>query len=54
MTKQELIEKFKELQKTSLIDPELAHIKADNLLLDFINDEEIKNEFYKIKRKYYQ
>ena len=52
MNKQELIEKLKELQKTSLIDPELAHIKADNLLLNFIDDDEVEKEFFKIKKRY--
>lgn len=50
MTKKELIEKLKDLQKTK--DVEHGHSEADNLLLGFINDNEISKEYEKIARWY--
>ncbi len=50
MTKQELIEKLKELAKSS--DTEEAHGGADQLLIDFINDEEITEAYDSIKKWY--
>jgi len=50
MTKQELINKLTELQKDK--DYEIAHVLADYLLLDYINDKQIRQEFKKIKKYY--
>ncbi len=52
MTKKTLLKMLQELQKDSQYDYEIAHIQADNLLLDFINDNEIKQEFEKIIKYY--
>lgn len=49
MTKEELIEKLSELNGE---DPELDHIQADNLLLEYINDVEISKAFTKIDKWY--
>jgi hypothetical protein len=55
MTKQELIEELEKASKITFrghIDPEAAHIKADELLLEYINDPEITEAFNKIERWY--
>jgi hypothetical protein len=51
MTKQELICKLEALSGTD-IDPEIAHIKADKLLIEFIGDSEIKEAFDGITKYY--
>lgn len=51
MTKEELIEKLKELHGEN-VDAEHNHGVADNLLLEFINDEEVTEAFEAIKRWY--
>jgi uncharacterized protein involved in tellurium resistance len=48
MTKQELIEALKKCAAMS--DNENAHIQADQLLLDFIGDDEIRQAFNSILR----
>lgn len=50
MNKEELIKKLKELQGGG--DTEMQHIEADDLLLDYINDKDITEEFCKIKKWY--
>lgn len=50
MNKQELIEKLKELH--SSVDYEIAHIEADNLLIEYINDEDIMKAFEQVPRWY--
>lgn len=50
MTKNELILKLKELQKSN--DTETAHAEADDLILEYINDEEIKREYDAISKWY--
>lgn len=50
ITKEELIKKLKKLAEDW--DHEMAHIEADNLLLLYINDEEIKNVYESIERWY--
>lgn len=51
MTKQELIEELKKLQQSD--DPEVAHMEADNLLLEFIDDdEEVSEAFNSIEMWY--
>ena len=50
MNRKFLIQELKRLQK--LKDTEQAHSSADVLLLNFINDDEITNEFVKIDRWY--
>ncbi len=49
LTKAELIER---LQKLSFQDPEAAHGEADQLLLDFIADEEIAAAYTAIEKWY--
>jgi len=50
MTKVELIKKLKELQIDA--EPENAHFDADNLLLEYINDQDISKEFNNIHKWY--
>lgn len=50
MEKQELIAELKELKK--LKDPESEHIHADELLLKFINDDDITKAFEDIDKRY--
>ncbi len=50
MTKQELIEKLKELHDN--FDVEVAHVKADDLIIEFINDEEIKEAYDNVPKWY--
>ena len=50
MTKRELIEALKELQQGE--DKEGNHNKADRLLLMFINDDIVTEEFDKIEKWY--
>ena len=48
MTKEELIDKLNGLCS----DPEENHIEADELLLEFINDEDVKEAFQSIYKWY--
>ena len=50
MDKKELINAFKLLQKFT--DIERAHIEADELLLEYIGDEDIANEYNEIEKWY--
>ena len=50
MTKDELIEKLKELSKIG--DTEMAHHDADDLLISYINDEEISEAYGNIGKWY--
>lgn len=54
MTKQELIEALKEIKESQnkFIDQECDHIKADELLLQYINDENITRIFESIDKWY--
>lgn len=52
MSKQELIDKLKELLDLSKKDPEDAHGQADEYLLKFINDSEITDLFNKLEKWY--
>lgn len=52
MTKQELIEKLKQIAHEHEGDPEVAHIEADNALLEYINDMEIIEAFDSIAKWY--
>lgn len=45
MSKQELIDKLKGLMDKHDNDRETAHIAADELLLDWINDSEIREAY---------
>ncbi len=51
MTKEELIQRLKELQRDNG-DPEGEHLVADDLLLEFIDDADITGEYVKIKKWY--
>lgn len=50
MTKEQLIEELKALIDSDNL--EEAHVTADNLLLDFINDEEVSDAFRDIDKWY--
>lgn len=50
ITKEELLENLNELKEYS--DFEYAHLKADELLLDYINDKEITQAFEQIEKQY--
>lgn len=50
MDKQSLIECLKVLQKSG--DTEVAHAEADGLLLEYIDDEEIEEEYHKVDKWY--
>lgn len=50
MTEEELIKKLKELHDND--DAEVVHVKADNLLLEFIDDEKVKKAFRGVRRWY--
>lgn len=59
MNKKELVEKLKALKGKEInlfgnvtIDEEGNHIEADNLLLEYINDEEVTNAFKDIEKWY--
>lgn len=50
ITKEELIKKLKELAKDD--DYEMAHVKADALLLLYLNDEEIEEAYDSVGKWY--
>lgn len=50
MTKRQLLKKLRDLQNDK--DCEIGHLKADKLLLEYIDDPLIKKEFTKIERYY--
>ena len=53
MTKPELLKRLDDLYKGGYYDPEEAHIKADQLLLEFINDKEVTKAYDRIDIKWY-
>lgn len=50
MKKEELIEKLKAQQVQG--DTEIRHVNADDLLIEYINDQEIKNAYDAIYKWY--
>lgn len=54
MTKQELIKALKNIKKeqNKFADEECDHIKADELLLQYINDENVTKAFESINKWY--
>jgi hypothetical protein len=50
ITKEELIKKLKELAEDD--DYEMTHVKADNLLLLYLNDEEIREAYESVGKWY--
>ena len=52
MNKTELIDKLKSIDDRGGRDEEVDHMEADQLLLDYINDEEITMAFDSIKKWY--
>lgn len=50
MTTKDLVEKLDALSEGN--DPEWDHEQADQLLLDFIDDPEVTNAFYSIRKWY--
>lgn len=49
MTKEELIKKLEECKK---LDTEGGHIEADDLLLEYIDDDEVRKVFNEISKWY--
>ena len=52
MTKEELLEKLKSIDIEHNGDTETAHIKADEALLEYINDKEIIEAYNQIDKWY--
>ncbi len=52
MTKEELIEKLRECQEISNHDQEEAHIRADDLLLEYIGEKDVTFAFIDINKWY--
>lgn len=52
MTKEELIKKLRECKDIGEADPEKAHARADDLLLEYIGDFEIRVAFIDIEKWY--
>jgi hypothetical protein len=50
MTKEELVTQLKNLSKIN--DVEQAHVLADRLLLEYINDSEVTKIFHEIEKWY--
>lgn len=50
MTKDELLAKLRELADDS--DHEMAHVQADDLLLEWISDPEIEEAYHAIEKWY--
>jgi len=50
MTRQELLERLKEINENS--DTEGGHIEADEALIEYINDEDIKKAYDDIRKWY--
>lgn len=48
--KEELLKELKVLQNYG--DPEIAHSEADRLLIHYINDKDIKQEYEEIEKWY--
>jgi len=52
MTKDELIKRLDIINRKYSHDTEVAHVKADEALIEYINDEEIKNAYDAIGKWY--
>lgn len=52
MTKEKLIKALTKLIQKSDDDSEVAHIKADTLLLEYINDKDITEVYDRITKMY--
>lgn len=52
MTRDELLLELRECQAAQIEDGETTHLKADRLLLEYINDPEIAEAFTKIRKWY--
>lgn len=52
MTKPELLKKLREMVAVSHMDPERAHACADDALLEYIDDVDVKRLFDRIERWY--
>jgi len=52
MSIEELRGKLKELRRDRVTDYETAHIEADKLLIEYINDSEVTEAFEEIGRWY--
>jgi len=52
MDKKELLEKLRFINEELAEDEEVCHVQADQALLDYINDLEVMEAFYKIDKWY--
>jgi len=52
MTKKQLKEKLEFIAKNMNRDPEAAHGRADDALLEYINDKDITNAFSNVNKWY--
>ncbi len=54
MDRRELIERLRALQpqEGKCVDVEMAHEEADRLLVEYLNDDELAKEFWKVPRWY--
>jgi len=52
MTKEELIEELKKIASRGSYDIEVNHAEADDLLLEYINDEEVTKAYSSIEKWY--
>ena len=52
LTKEELIKRLENCPSKVGGDEENAHVEADELLLDYINDEDIRKSFENIEKWY--
>ena len=52
MTKNELIKALNELSREKNIDYETTHIKADDLLIEYIKDNEIAQAYHGVGKWY--
>ena len=48
----ELVQRLKDIRESAEFDEEVAHLRADELLLEFINDLDVKEAFTAIKKWY--
>lgn len=52
MEKEQLIKRLNEIAELSSGDPEVAHSQADDLLIEYIGDEKVKEAFENIDKWY--
>ena len=52
VTKEDLIEQLKQIAVEYYMDAEVGHIKADELLLDYIDDNDVRAAYFSVMRWY--